>query len=105
MTRGQRYKSQHRADVRARIDKFVRTPCTLTEMQTEKLLGELCGKLGWCLSPDDGEAVVTNPPTDPLTFAQLVIELDGGGVDDPDLFDPVLELVMRVFEGAAADTV
>jgi hypothetical protein len=31
----------------------------------------------------------------------LVVELDGGGVDDPTLFVPVLELVLKTFEGVA----
>ena len=38
---------------------------------------------GWCLVAHDFDSIVANPPTDPQAFAELVVELDGGGVDNP----------------------
>lgn len=44
--------------------------------------------------------MVADPPTDPRAFAELVMTLEGGGVDDVDIV-PVLEQVLKTFEGAA----
>ena len=101
MTRKQRQTSRHVSDVRASLDAFVDKPCRLTVQQTEALLCELCVQLGYCLAPADFDAVVAEPPTDPQAFAELVMKLEGVGVDDHELFMSVLELVLRTFEGVA----
>jgi hypothetical protein len=89
--------------MRSALEKFADTPCMLSAKQTEALLDELCVQLGWCLAPDDIETVVRNPPTSPQAFAELVVNLDGGGVDDPALLLPVLELVLKTYERIAGD--
>ena len=101
MTRTQRGRAVQASQVRAALERFVENPVRLSTSRTEALLNELCAQLGWCLAPDDFDRIVANPPTDPQAFAELVVELDGGGVDDPALFFPVLELVLKTFEGIA----
>lgn len=59
--------------------KFVDTPHRLSAGQTEALLSELCVRLGWCLAPRDFDMVVADPLTSPQDFAELVVNLDGGG--------------------------
>jgi len=103
MTREQRRESQTRSSLRRETDKFFATPCSLPEQHVRALLGELCSELGICLSPDDHESIVANPPTNPHAFAKRVVGLDGGSTSDPDEFMPVLERVLRTFQGVAGD--
>jgi hypothetical protein len=90
MTRKQRQTSRSLSDVRASLDAFVDKPCRLTAGQTEALLDELCMQLGYCLAPADFDALVADPPTDPQTFAELVMKREGVGMDDRELFMAVL---------------
>jgi hypothetical protein len=101
MSRDQRLKSEHTAAVRSAVDAFVHKPCRLSAEQAEGLLDTLCVKLGYCLTPDDYDAIVANPPTDPQAFAELVMTLDGGGPGDDEMFEAVLDLVFPTFERVA----
>lgn len=101
MSRYQRQKAQRRLVTRAVLDEFVERPCRLTLQQTQALLNELCGTLGYCLTPADSRTIEADPPTNPQAFAERVVELEGGGPLDPESFQPVLELVLATFEGVA----
>jgi hypothetical protein len=50
--------------------------------RAEGALGELCTKLGYCLPPDDQEAILSNPPTDADAFVNAVLIAEGR---DPNL--------------------
>jgi len=100
VTAHQRQKAHRRAVLRAALRKFIDRPCKLSVEQTRALLNELCSRLGYCLPPANYEALEADPPTDPQAFTKLVMEIEGVGSDDPDMFEPVLELVLATFEGA-----
>jgi hypothetical protein len=101
VTRQQRQKSQQDSEVRAAVEAFIENPCRLSRQQTRDLLSELCVHLGYCLSPTDLETVEQDPPTDPQAFTELVMRLEGVGSPDPGVVAPVLERVLRTFEGVA----
>jgi hypothetical protein len=52
--------------------------------RAELALSELCSKLGYCIPPDDQEAILTNPPPDADAFIDAVLVAEG--------FDPRLSL-------------
>ena len=87
--------------MRAALDTFADRPCKLSAGQTQSLLDQLCVKLGYCLTPQDYEAIEADPPTDPMAFAELVMKLDGVDPVDREMLAPVLKLVLATFEGAA----
>lgn len=63
------------------------------------LLGDLCSRLGLCLSPEDWNRLEAHPSPDPDDFALAVFEaekLDPDAV--PGLYDQVLDLVHRYWE-------
>jgi hypothetical protein len=62
-------------------------------------LNKLCVDLGYCLTPDDHEAIVADPPTAPRAFAERVTELEGLSPSDASAFSQVFECVVRTFEG------
>jgi hypothetical protein len=101
VTRQQRQKSQQDSEIRAAVDAFIENPRRLSRQQTRDLLSELCVHLGYCLSPTDQETVEQDPPTDPQAFTELVMRLEGVGSPEPDVVAPVLERVLRTFEGVA----
>jgi hypothetical protein len=101
VTREQRQRSQRDLEVRAAVDVFRENPCRLSPQQTRSILTELCAQLGYCLSPTALETVEADPPTDPQAFTELVMRLDGVGSADPGVVAPVLERVLRAFEGVA----
>jgi hypothetical protein len=98
MSRRQRQKAQERLATRAAVEKFIDRPQRLSPEQTRAVLNELCVKLGYCLPPKDYEIVESNPPTDPLAFAELVVRLEGVGELDPEAFKPVLDIVLKAFQ-------
>ena len=98
MTRKQRQQSAKTVSMQSALEKFVENPCKLSTSQTEALLSDLCIRLGWCLAPYAWDRVMADPPSDPQAFAELVVKLDGNGVEDPALLRPVLELVLKTFE-------
>jgi hypothetical protein len=98
MSNNQRQKSKDRSELRAALAGFIDRPCRPTPQQAAAILDELCGKLGYCLAPTDYEAVQADPPTHPQAFAELVLQFEGGSVDQEGLAQ-VLELVLPAFEG------
>jgi hypothetical protein len=101
VTRKQRDLSRQTSELRAALAVFEDNPCTLSAQQTRDLLTDLCVRLGYCLSPTDGQTVEANPPTDPLTFAELVMRLEGVGPENSDMLAPVLERVLENFQRVA----
>jgi hypothetical protein len=97
VTREQREKSE----VSAAVAVFKENPCRLSLQETRDLLTELCVRLGYCLTPTDLEVVEADPPTDPQSFTELVMKLEGVGATDADMVAPVLDQVLRTFEGIA----
>jgi hypothetical protein len=67
---------------------------------TKDLLHVLCVRFGCCLTPEDHDSIVADPPTDPLTFAERVIEFEFGAVE-PDAVEQMLPCVLAAFEGHA----
>ena len=55
------------------------------------------GRLRYCLTPDDWEMVVKNPPTDPKRFTHLVMELEGVGTSDAEMYDAAFRCVLEWF--------
>jgi hypothetical protein len=47
-----------------------------------RLLNDLCVRLGYCLSPDDQQRIIANPPTTVDGFTDAVVTAEG--------LDPVL---------------
>jgi hypothetical protein len=45
----------------------------LSESEVDRLLGELCVRLGFCLPPDDQERLRADPPSDADTFTDAVL--------------------------------
>jgi len=104
VTREQRLKSRQDSEVRAAVEGFIENPCRLSLQQTRDLLTELCVHLGYCLSPTAQETVEANPPTNPQAFAELVMKLEGVPSTAPGMLAPVLERVLRAFEGVVRTT-
>ncbi|MGC4093049.1 MAG: hypothetical protein QM756_35210 [Polyangiaceae bacterium] len=103
MTRKQRHLSQQASELRAALDVFEDNPCRLSSQQTHDLLTDLCVRLSYCLSTTDCQTIEANPPTDPLTFAELVMRLEGVGADNSDALAPVLERVLEKFQQVAEE--
>jgi hypothetical protein len=103
MSRQQRQKAKERLVTRAAIEDFVNRPCRPSPQQIRAVLSELCVRLGYCLPPSEYEAVESDPPTNPLAFAELAVTLEGVGELDADAFERVLEIVVKTFQGAAQE--
>jgi hypothetical protein len=101
VTREQREKSQEDSEVRAAVAVFKEAPCRLSPQETRDLLAELCVRLGYRLTPAALELVEADPPTDPLSFTELVMKLEGVEATDADMVGPVLEQVLRTFKEVA----
>ena len=102
MTREQRIRAAALLEVNEAAEEFIDEPFRLSAQQTEALLHDLCVELGYCLGPEDADAIVADPPTDPRAFAELVMRLDGVGPDDPVMYTPVLTRVLKMFIHAAS---
>ena len=69
-----------------------------TEKQIVYLLGELCSRFGFCLSPDQYDGLVATPPSDAESFTEAVFRAEGLGPDsEPKLWRQAYELVARTF--------
>ena len=86
------------------MERFQRAPLRLSEQVLDQLLWDLCVELGYCLSPTDEAVIVSDPPTDPRRFAELVMELEVGGPGDSEMFEAVLERVCRAFLKEAGES-
>ena len=102
MTRRQRQRASEEVALQAVIEKYRAKPCRLSPQVVDALLGELCGEFGVCLAPDDFDSVVADPPTDPFAFAELVVTLECGGIEDRTIVDMILGRVVSTFEGAVS---
>jgi hypothetical protein len=47
------------------------------ESRAELALSELCSKLGYCIPPDEQEAILANPPADEEAFVDAVLIAEG----------------------------
>jgi hypothetical protein len=45
--------------------------------RAELALGELCSRLGYCIPPDDQEAILDNPPPNAEAFIDAVLVAEG----------------------------
>ena len=97
MSRAQRQKSHDRATIQEVVEHFEQHPVCLSERDTESLLTDLCVSLGYCLTPHTWSMVVDNPPSDPKRFTDLVMELEGVGTSDPEMYEPVFRKVLGWF--------
>jgi hypothetical protein len=55
----------------------------------EALLDDLCRTYGYCLPPDEQEALLANPPQDVDAFVDAVLVAEG---EDPALYDKRMRL-------------
>ncbi|MEV4137292.1 hypothetical protein AB0J72_34595 [Dactylosporangium sp. NPDC049742] len=56
------------------------------DSDVQRLLNELCIKLGFCLPPDESRRLQESPPGDVDSFTDAVIEAEGlGDTTDTDL--------------------
>lgn len=103
MSREERKLSELRPTLEDALREFESRPVALPALIVSSLLDELCGEWGICLARADYEQVRGRPPTNPRAFAELVAKLECLGTDD-ELFIPVLELVLRTFQGVVRDS-
>lgn len=103
MSREPRKTSEARSTLEDALRRFEGRPVALPGHIVSGLLDELCGEFGLCLTRADYKAVEAQPPTNPRAFAEVVAKFEGLDPDD-DFFSPVLQLVLRTFEGAAQDS-
>jgi hypothetical protein len=54
------------------------------ETRVEALLYDLCATYGYCLPPDEQEAILADPPQDLDSFVDAVLVAEG---EDPSFFD------------------
>jgi hypothetical protein len=65
------------------------------ELLIQRLLDELCVKLGFCLSPSDQRRLRTAPPLDPDRFTDAVFQAEGM---DPRLYGQPRRQVRRTVD-------
>jgi hypothetical protein len=64
------------------------------DSDVQRLLNELCIKLGFCLPPDDSRRLCESPPRDVDSFTDAVFEAEGmGDMTYTDLRRQVREVV------------
>ena len=93
ITRQQRHKREYVGFAK----RFEEHPFPLSEKDARYILDDLCVKLGYCLPPDEQKRIISKPPATPRKFAKVVMEAEGVGTDDPQMFDPVFEFVTKAF--------
>ncbi|MHC9511064.1 hypothetical protein [Kangiella sp. M94] len=101
MNRSQRNKSQYASEQNTFVGECKDNPLKLSEKMLDGLLSTLCIELGYCLSPKARATILNNPPTDPDSFARRVMELEGVGSEDKEMFAPVFEHTYNVFRKAS----
>ena len=71
----------------------------LNQNEVHKLLDKLCVSLGFCLSPDHIERLVSDPPSEVLDFTDEVFRADGldPRVADRHLYRQVRDMVALAF--------
>jgi hypothetical protein len=52
-----------------------------SESRAELALAELCSKLGYCIPPDDRDAILADPPPDAEAFVDAVLIAEGRDLD------------------------
>lgn len=74
------------------------------DSNAERLLNELCIKLGFCLPPDKKRQLLASPPADVDAFTDAVIEAEGmGDMSYTDTRRQVREVVDRQMSRWAVD--
>jgi hypothetical protein len=68
-----------------------------SQSRAELALGDMCRELGYCLPPDEQDAILMNPPQDAEAFVDAVLIAEGR---NPDLIlrqdrRPLLDIVNR----------
>ena len=102
MSQKQRHRSNSRSALEAEVAAFIENPITLPAHVVRAILDELTGELGMCLTAQDYETIEADPPRDPQAFTELVLNLDGLGAGDHETALPVLQRVLKTFQGARA---
>ena len=79
------------------------------ESRAELALAELCSKLGYCISPDEQDAILRNPPSDAEAFIDAVLVAEGRDLNIVLKQErrPMLDIVNRwaVYGGHGPDSV
>ncbi len=80
-------------------------PETMSPLQIQRLLDQLCGRLGFCLPPEDQLRLRENPPEDARSFNDAVFVAEGLDPETADrhLYRLVRDLVARAFWLAGED--
>jgi hypothetical protein len=99
MSRDQIPKSEIKSIQQAFVNECKLNPISLPEKVVKRLLNELCIGFGCCLKPVDCEKILENPPTDPDTFARLVMEMEYGGSGDTEIFNSIFGYIYNTFLG------
>jgi hypothetical protein len=68
--------------------------------ETEELLGRLCVELGFCLPPEENQAIIDDPPATVSAFADAVVIAEGLKPDwlDVHLYRRIKTIVAEAFE-------
>ncbi|HYN94951.1 MAG TPA: hypothetical protein VES42_13970 [Pilimelia sp.] len=70
------------------------------DSDVQRLLNELCIKLGFCLPPEENRRLEQSPPGDVDSFTDAVIEAEGmGDMSHTDIRRQVREVVERHMQG------
>jgi hypothetical protein len=71
--------------------------------EIDKLLYKLCVDLGFCLPPDEGDKLRSNPPTTPDAFTKAVFQAEGldWNLVSDNLFRQVRRYVAETFRDSA----
>jgi hypothetical protein len=79
---------------------------TLNQSQVERLLDELCVRLGFCLPPNDQRRLQASPPTEVEAFTDAVFVAEGMDPrGHPNLRKQVVACVAAHFARAADEVV
>ena len=77
--------------------RFEENPLQLSKKAVGHLLDDLCVTLGYCLPPNEQERIINDPPKNPRQFSEEVMEVEGVGAGDPQMFGEVYEIVFWAF--------
>lgn len=77
----------------------------LSELESRRLLDELCVELGFCLPPESQQRVVESPPADVVSFTDAIFSEEGldPSTVERRLYRCVREMVAGAFRRAGYD--
>ncbi len=96
---------RHKSLVKQHWKQFEKTPIQLSEKVVKYLLDDLCITLGYCLPPKEQERIINEPPNTPQQFSKAVMDAEGVGTGDSQLFEDVLEIVCKYFSAKSNNDV